>query len=105
MLPLVGMCLVSVVGTAVVCIERLRLADVARVCARAASTADDPSATASAVAHDNGAVARTQLDPTGTFLTVTVRSASPLPGLGFIAARSALSASTSIALERSPVLR
>lgn len=105
MLPLVVACLLSVVGVTMLCVEHLRLADVARLCARTASTADDPVGTARSVALAHRAVATAVVDPPSSMLTVTVRSESSVPGLGFVAARAGLSASVVIALEQSPLLR
>lgn len=102
-LPLIVASLLSVVGVTAVCTERLRLADVARLCARAASTADDPVGMAEQTARDHRATAMARIDPQGNFLTVTVQSNS-LPGVGFFAARAGLSASTTVVLEQSPVL-
>ena len=104
MLPLVLLCVISVVGITAVCTERLRLAEVARLCARVASTADDPVGTARRIADDNGALAVAGVDPTATFLTVTVRSATLPLVPGFVSRRVPLAATTVIAIERSPVL-
>lgn len=104
MLPLVFLCVVSVVGVTALCTECLQLDDIARLAARTASTAEDPAATAQQVARDRGARATSVVDPTGTFLTITVRS-ERLPLVpGFLTHRVPLAASTTVAIERSPVL-
>lgn len=104
-LPLVLACILSVAGVTAVCLERLRLSEVARLCARTASVADDPVGTARATALAHRASATVDIDPATSLLTVTVRPSGTIPGLGFVASRTGLAATTTIVLERSPVLR
>lgn len=104
MLPLILLCILAVVGVTATCVERLRLADVAHVAARTASTADDPVGTVEQIARDHDANAVSVIDPTGTYLTVTVHSDGFPLIPGFVMKRIPLAASTTVALEQSPVL-
>ena len=104
-LPLVVACLVSVAGVTAACLEWLRLADVARVCARTASVAEDPVGSARLTALAHRATATAETDSSGTLLTVTVRSAMSVPLLGKLASRIVPTAVSTIALEQPPLLR
>lgn len=77
--PLVVFCAFVLLGTIGLCLDVVRLNEIARSAARAAITANDPSTAAGVVAERFSVRARTIVDERTGLVTVTVTHRRPLP--------------------------
>lgn len=78
-LPLVAICGLVLVGFAALCLQYVVLQDTARNAVRAAITAYDPSAAATAVAALFGTTSVTEIDDVSHTVTVEVRKQVRIP--------------------------
>lgn len=102
-MPLYVLALVTLVGVTAVCIDAIRLHDMARVAVRTAVTTDDPAATVSAVVA--GRNVRAEVDDDLATQMVTVRLSRTVPGLGWLSRMFGLSATVTMMREAPPVLK
>ena len=82
----------------------LRLADTARVVARAASTSDNPSETVKTLLTHQQITHSESFDATNNFLTVSLRQRIRIPLIGIPIPALTLSAESTVILEGLPVL-
>ena len=103
--PLVFACVGLLVGTTVICLQYLSLHDVARIAARAAVVAENPSdAAQSAVTDTSIRVTTTENLSAGT-ITVSVTKTGGLWWMNRIVAKRAISQSVTMMREAPIVLR
>jgi len=82
MTPLVVLCALLLLATLSVCLDTLRLNDIARNAVRSAITSDDPSDAASAIADLSYVSATTTADDSTGLITVEVTMKKRFPLLG-----------------------
>ena len=82
MAPLVVLCALLLVATLSVCLDTLRLNDIARSAARSAITSDNPSEAATAIAGLSLVSATTTVDDVTGLITVTASMKKRFPLLG-----------------------
>jgi Flp pilus assembly protein TadG len=82
MAPLVVLCALLLLATLSVCLDTLRLNDIARNAVRSAITSDNPSDAASAIADLSGVSATTTADDSSGLVTVEVTMKKRFPLLG-----------------------
>lgn len=82
MAPLVVLCAVLLLATLSVCLDTLRLNDIARNAARSAITSDKPSDAATALADLSHVIAQTTTDEVTGIITVDVTKKKRFPLLG-----------------------
>ena len=82
MAPLVVLCALLLLATLSVCLDTLRLNDIARNAVRSAVTSDDPSDAATASADLSGVSATTTADDSSGLVTVEVTMKKRFPLLG-----------------------
>lgn len=82
MTPLVVLCALLLLATLSVCLDTLRLNDIARNAVRSAITSDNPSDAASAIADLSGVSATTTADDSSGLVTVEVTMKKRFPLLG-----------------------
>lgn len=102
-MPLFTLALVTLLGATAVCIDAIRLHDMARVAARTAVTTNDPVATVSTVLA--GRNVRAEVDDDPATQMVTVRVSRDVPGLGWLSRTFGLSARVTMMREAPPVLK
>lgn len=102
-MPMFVLSVVTIVGVTAVCLDAIRLHDMARTAARSAVTSDDPARTVATLVADKGVRADTT-DDLATQM-VTVRLSRSVPGLGWVTRRLGLSASVTMMREAPPVLK
>lgn len=102
--PLVGLCAITLVAVTALCLNVLALNDAARNCARAAATSPDPQQAASTIAASRGATAIVQVSPSTGLVTVRVTQPARLPVIGLWLPVVRLSAQASIMQEPPIVL-
>lgn len=104
LLPLFVSCVAVLVASIAVGLASLRLADTARVVARAASTSDNPSQTVESFLTQQEIAHSESLDATNQFLTVSLRQKIRIPLIGIPIPALTLSAESTVILEGLPVL-
>lgn len=104
LLPLFVSCVAVLVASIAVGLASLRLADTARVVARAASTSDNPSQTVESFLTQQEIAHSESLDATNNFLTVSLRQKIRIPLIGIPIPALTLSAESTVILEGLPVL-
>ena len=82
MAPLVVLCAVLLLATLSVCLDTLRLSDIARSAARSAITSDKPSDAATAFADLSHVTAQTTTDEVTGIITVDITKKKRFPLLG-----------------------
>lgn len=105
LLPLYVFCLALIAASAAVGLSSLRLSDTARVVARAASTADNPSQTVEGLLTNQPISHSESLDETHQFLTVTLRQKIRIPIIGIPIPVVLLSAHSTVTVEGLPILK
>ena len=104
LLPLFVSCIAVLVASIAVGLASLRLADTARVVARAASTSDNPSETVKTLLTHQQITHSESFDATNNFLTVSLRQRIRIPLIGIPVPALTLSAESTVILEGLPVL-
>ena len=104
LLPLFVSCIAVHVASIAVGLASLRLADTARVVARAASTSDNPSETVKTLLTHQQITHSESFDATNNFLTVSLRQRIRIPLIGIPIPALTLSAESTVILEGLPVL-
>lgn len=105
LLPLFVSCIALIVASAAIGLSSLRLADTARVVARAASTTEDPSQTVDALLK-NQQISHTEfVDESRQFLTVTLRQKIRIPHIGIPIPAITMSAQSTVVIEGLPILK
>ena len=104
LLPLFISCIALIIATAAVALSSIRLADTARVVARAASTADVPFQTVEALLKNQQISHTESIDESRQFLTVTLRQKTRIPLIGIPIPAVTLSAQSTVVIEGLPVL-
>ncbi|CAB4610700.1 unannotated protein [freshwater metagenome] len=104
LLPLFVSCVAVLVASIAVGLASLRLADTARVVARAASTSDNPSETVKTLLTHQQITHSESFDATNNFLTVSLRQRIRIPLIGIPIPALTLSAESTVILEGLPVL-
>lgn len=104
LLPLFISCIALIVASAAVGLSSIRLADTARVVARAASTAEEPSQTVDALLKNQQIAHSESIDDSRQFLTVTLRQKIRIPLIGIPIPAVTMTAQSTVALEGLPVL-
>lgn len=102
--PLVGLCAITLVAVMTLCLNVLALNDTARNSARAAATSPDPQQAADTIAASRGATAIVQVSPSTGLVTVSVTQPARLPLIGSWLPAIRLSAHASIMQEPPIVL-
>lgn len=102
--PLVGLCAITLVAVVSLCLNVLALNDIARNSARAAATSPDPQQAASTIAAARGATANVQVSHSTGLVTVRVTQPIRLPVIGSWLPTVQLSAHASIMQEPPIVL-
>ena len=105
LLPLFVACFAVLLSAIGLGLSSLRLADMARVAARAASTSDNPSQTLQSFLQDQGIAHSESVDATQQFLTVKLTQKMRIPFLGIPIPNAELSAQSTVLLEGAPVLQ
>jgi hypothetical protein len=105
LLPLFVACIAVLITCIGIGLSSLRLADTARVAARAASTSDNPSQTLQSFLQDQGIAHSESVDATQQFLTVKLTQKMRIPFLGIPIPSVDLSAQSTVLLEGAPVLQ
>jgi Flp pilus assembly protein TadG len=104
LLPLFVSCVAVLVASIAVGLASLRLADTARVVARAASTSDNPSETVKTLLTHQQITHSESFDATNNFLTISLRQRIRIPLIGIPVPALTLSAESTVILEGLPVL-
>jgi hypothetical protein len=104
LLPLFVSCIAVLVASIAVGLASLRLADTARVVARAASTSDNPSETVKTLLTHQQITHSESFDATNNFLTISLRQRIRIPLIGIPIPALTLSAESTVILEGLPVL-
>ena len=104
LLPLFVSCIAVLVASIAVGLASLRLADTARVVARAASTSDNPSETVKTLLTHQQITHSESFDATNNFLTISLRQRIRIPLIGIPVPALTLSAESTVILEGLPVL-
>jgi len=104
LLPLFVSCVAILVASIAVGLASLRLADTARVAARAASTSDNPRQTVESLLANQEIAHSESLDATNQFLTVSLRQKIRIPVIGIPIPSLTMSAESTVLLEGLPVL-
>lgn len=104
LLPLFVACFSVLFSAISIGLSSLRLADMARVAARTASTSDDPSRTVQMMLQDRNIAHRESLDSTQQFLTVKLEQSIRIPLLGIQIPKFSLTAQSTVLLEGMPTL-
>ncbi|MEY3656866.1 MAG: hypothetical protein RL114_1224 [Actinomycetota bacterium] len=105
LLPLFIGCVAVLVSCIGIGLSSLRLADTARMSARAGSTSDNPSQTVQMLLRDQGISHSESTDSTNQFLTVKLTRKIRVPILGIPIPMMELSAQSTVMLEGAPVLQ
>jgi hypothetical protein len=105
LLPLFVACFAVLLSAIDVGFSSLRLADMARVAARTASTSDDPSRTVQMMLQDRNIAHRESLDSTQQFLTVALEQRIRIPIFGIPIPQFSLTAQSTVLLEGMPTLQ
>jgi len=82
MTPLVVVCAVLLLATLSVCLDTLRLNDIARNAVRSAITSDNPSDAATAIADLSHVSSATTIDESTGFVTVDITKKKRVPVIG-----------------------
>jgi len=82
MAPLVVLCALLLLATLSVCLDTLRLNDIARSAVRSAITSDDPADAATAIGDLSHVTARTSTDESTGLVTVEITMKKQFPLLG-----------------------
>jgi len=104
LLPLFITCIALIVTSAAVGLSSIRLADTARVVARAASTTVDPSQTVEALLKHQQISHAESIDESRQFLTVTLRQKIRIPLIGIPIPAVTMRSQSTVAIEGLPVL-
>jgi Flp pilus assembly protein TadG len=105
LLPLYVGCIAVLITSIGIGLSSLRLADTARVAARAASTSDNPSQTLQSFLQGQGIAHSESVDATQQFLTVKLTKNIRIPFLGIPIPSVEMSAQSTVLLEGAPVLQ
>ncbi len=105
LLPLFIACVAVLMSCIGIGLSSLRLADTARMSARAASTSDYPSQTVQTLLLGQGITHTESTDSTNQFLTVKLTRKIRVPLLGVPIPMMKLSAQSTVMLEGAPVLQ
>jgi hypothetical protein len=82
MTPLVVLCAFLLLATLSVCLDTLRINDIARNAVRSAITSDNPQDAATVIAHLSHVSAVTTIDETTGFVTVDITMKKRFPVVG-----------------------
>lgn len=104
LLPLFIACIALIAWSALLGLSSIRLSDTARVAARAASTAADPTLTVESLLENQEISHSESLDETRQFLTVTLRQKIRIPLLGIPLPALSISAQSTVLVEGQPML-
>lgn len=104
LLPLFVSCIALIVASTAVGLSSIRLADTARVVARAASTTEDPSQAVKALLKNQQIAHTESIDESRQFLTVTLRQRIRLPLIGIPIPAVTMSAQSTVVVEGLPLL-
>jgi Flp pilus assembly protein TadG len=102
-MPLFVLTVVTMIGVTAVCLDAIRLHDMARTAVRSAVTTDDPVRTVAVMMEGKGVRVETTDDLATRMVTVTLSRSAP--GLGWLARRIGLSATVTMMREAPPVLQ
>ena len=105
LLPLIVFCITLIAVSVAIGLSSLRLSDTARVVARAASTADEPSRTVDGLLQSKHISHSESFDETQQFLTVTLRQKIRIPLIGIPIPVVAITAQSTVVVEGMPILR
>ncbi len=104
LLPLFALCLCAITAATTISLTSLRLTDIVRSAARAASTSDNPHLAVESVVHGKGIVHNETIDPTQEFLTVHLSQQVRLPLIGVPLPAFTLTAQSTVLIEGLPTL-
>ena len=105
LLPLFALCIGLLISAIGIGLSSIRLADTARLAARAASTSENPGAIVDSIVHD-AHISHTELiDSSQQFLTVTLFQHLQLPFLNIRLPGYTLTAQSTVLIEAIPILQ
>lgn len=104
LLPLFVFCLTVLCGAVGIGLTSIRLTDTARLAARSASTAENPTDVVESIVGPNGIHHSEFMDTTQQFLTVQLTKNIQIPLLGISIPKVKVSAQSTVLIEAVPVL-
>jgi Flp pilus assembly protein TadG len=104
LLPLFVSCVAVLCAVVGIGLTSIRLADTARLTARAASTSETPSDVIESMVQTNGISHSESIDASGQFLTVHLTKKIHIPFLGLPIPKVSVSAQSTVLIESVPVL-
>ncbi len=104
LLPLFIFCVAMLCAVIGIGLTSIRLADTARLAARAASTSENPSHVVESILNANEISHSESIDATGQFLTVHLTEKIHIPLIGIPIPKVSVSAQSTVLIEAVPVL-